>query len=133
MSKKVVPLRPARKEGSKDTPKPLTLADLTISHAVRGSKMVTLTGQQVAAILEGTQHIHEVTEPSTFVDPYAMHFELIGMAATLEALGGETDAEPFDGALNYLAGQLKQMAHRVCALAPDSRRAGETFTVEVKR
>ena len=31
MGKKVVPLRPARTEGSKDTPKPLTVADIAIT------------------------------------------------------------------------------------------------------
>jgi site-specific recombinase XerD len=31
-TRKIVALRPARKEGSTDTPQPLTLADVTISH-----------------------------------------------------------------------------------------------------
>ena len=31
-TRKIVPLRPARKEGATDAPTPLTLADVTISH-----------------------------------------------------------------------------------------------------
>ena len=128
-TRKIVPLRPREKKG---TPKPLTLKDLTVSREVRNAEVVTLTGDQVAAILGGTQHIHDVTEPSAFVDPYVMHFELVGMADTLEALGDEMDGKPFDGAMHYLAGQLKQMAHRVCALDRAATRA-DTFVVEVKK
>ena len=128
MAKTMVALRSRQKKGSK----PLTLKDLTVSREVRNAKVVTLTGDQVAAILGGTQHIHDVTEPSAFVDPYVMHFELVGMADTLEALGDEMDGKPFEGAMHYLAGQLKQMAHRVCALDRAATRA-DAFVVGVKK
>ena len=128
MAKTMVALRSRQKKGSK----PLTLKDLTVSREVRNAKVVTLTGDQIAAILGGTQHIHDVTEPSAFVDPYVMHFELVGMADTLEALGDEMDGKPFEGAMHYLAGQLKQMAHRVCALDRAATPAA-TFVVEVKK
>jgi hypothetical protein len=54
-TRKIVPLRPARKEGATDAPTPLTLADVTISHVFRDNKEVTLSGAEVAAILEGTK------------------------------------------------------------------------------
>ena len=78
-TRKIVPLRPARKEGATDAPTPLTLADVTISHVFRENKEVTLSGAEVAAILEGTQHLHASEEKSDFVDAYAMYFEIVGI------------------------------------------------------
>jgi hypothetical protein len=41
-TRKIVPLRPRQKKDSPGTPKPLTLADLTVSHVFRNDKVVTL-------------------------------------------------------------------------------------------
>jgi len=65
MAKKIVPLRPVRKEGDPGAPTPLTLADVTISHVFRDNNVVTLTGAEIAAILEGTQHLHAPEESRT--------------------------------------------------------------------
>jgi hypothetical protein len=128
-TKKIVALRPARKEGAKAT---LTLADLQISHVFRDNKEVTLSGAEIAAILEGTQHLHASEEKSDFVDAYAMYFEIVGIAETLDLI-----AEPDDGQitrpLHYLADQLKRIANRVCALDPASHRAAASFRVEVTK
>jgi hypothetical protein len=54
MSKKVVSLRPARKEGAKDTPKPLTLADIAITWTEGQSTWETrhyVTGQTLARLV----------------------------------------------------------------------------------
>src|SRR5258705_6242991 len=113
-TRKIVPLRPHQAKGSTDTPKPLTLADVTVSHVFRDNKEVTLSGAEIAAILEGTQHLHASEEKSDFVDAYAMYFEIVGIAETLDLI-----AEPEDGQitrpLHYLADQLKRIANRVCA------------------
>jgi hypothetical protein len=131
-TRKIVPLRPARKEGSTDTPRPLTLADVTISHVFRDNKEVTLSGPEIAAILEGTQHLHASEEKSEFVNAYAMYFEIVGIAETLDLI-----AEPDDGQitrpLHYLADQLKRIANRVCALDPGNHRDAASFRVEVTR
>ena len=78
-TRKIVPLRPRQAKDSTDTPKPLTLADVTVSHVFRDNKEVTLSGAEVAAILEGTQHLHASEEKSDFVDAYAMYFEIVGI------------------------------------------------------
>ena len=131
-TKKIVPLRPRQKEGSTDTPKSLTLADVTISHVFRENEVVTLSGAEIAAILEGTQHLHAPDEKSDFVNAYAMYFEIVGIAETLDLI-----AEPEDGQitrpLHYLADQLKRIANRVCALAPGAHRAAASFRVEVTK
>lgn len=131
-TRNIVALRPRRKEGPKDAPKPLTLADVTISHVFRDNKVVTLSGAELAAILEGTQHLHAPDEPSDFVNAYAMYFEIMGIAETLDLI-----AEPDDGQvtrpLHYLAEQLKRIANRVCALDAGSHRAAASFRVEVTR
>jgi hypothetical protein len=131
-TRKIVPLRPARKEGATDTPPPLTLADVTISHVFREDKVVTLSGAEIAAILEGTQHLHASEGKSDFVDAYAMHFEIVGIAETLHLI-----AEPDDGQitrpLHYLADQLKRIANRVCALGSGAHRSAASFRVEVTK
>lgn len=105
---------------------------MTISHAFREDKVVTLSGAEIAAILEGTQHLHAAEEKSDFVDAYAMSFELVGIAETLDLI-----AEPDDGQitrpLHYLADQLKRIANRVCALDPGSHRKAASFHVEVTK
>jgi hypothetical protein len=132
MAKKIVPLRPAQKKGSKDAPTPLTLADVTVSHVFRDNKVVTLTGAEIAAILEGTQHLHASEEKSDFVDAYAMYFEIVGIAETLDLIAEPDDCQ-ITRPLHYLADQLKRIANRVCALDPGSHREAASFRVEVKR
>ena len=128
-TRKIVALRPARKEG---TPPPLTLADVTVRHVFREDKEVTLSGAEIAALLEGTQHLHAPEEKSDFVNAWAMYFELVGIAETLDLI-----AEPNDGQitrpLHYLADQLKRIANRVCALDPGAHRAAASFRVEVTK
>jgi hypothetical protein len=131
-TRKIVPLRPARKEGATDTPKPLTLADVTVSHVFRENKEVTLSGAEIAAILEGTQHLHAPEEKSDFADAYAMYHELVGIADTLHLIA-EPDDDQVSRPLHYLADQLKRIANRVCALDPVSHRAAASFRVEVKK
>jgi len=131
-TRKIVPLRPAWKEGAKGTPPPLTLADMTISHVFRDNKEVTLSGAEVAAILEGTQHLHASEEKSDFANAYAMYYELVGIADTLHLIA-EPDDDQVSRPLHYLADQLKRIANRVCALDPGSHRAAASFRVEVKQ
>jgi hypothetical protein len=138
MGKPIVPRRAPAAKGSGSLiptgPKGLTLADVTISHVFRGDKEVTLSGGEIAAILKGTQHLHAPDEKSEFVNAYAMYFEIVGIAETLDLI-----AEPDDGQitrpLHYLADQLKRIANRVCALDPGSgaHRAAASFRVEVAR
>ena len=129
MAKKIVALRPARTEGAEA---PLTLADLQISHVFKDRKEVTLSGAEIAAILEGTQHLHASEEKSDFVNAYSMSFELVGIAETLDLI-----AEPDDGQvtrpLHYLADQLKRLANRVVALDAAAHRAAASFRVEVTK
>jgi hypothetical protein len=126
--RKIVALRPARKEGSTAT---LTLADLQITHKFR-DKEVTLSGAEIAAILEGTQHLHASEEKSDFVNAYAMYYELVGIADTLHLIA-EPDDDQVTGPLHYLADQLKRIANRVCALDPRAHRAAASFRVAVTK
>ena len=128
-TKKILALRPARKEGA---PPPLTLADLTVSHVFRDNKEVTLSGAEIAALLEGTQHLHASEEKSEFVNAYAMYYELVGIADTLHLIA-EPDDDQVSRPLHYLADQLKRIANRVCALDPGAHRAAASFRVEVTR
>jgi hypothetical protein len=131
-TKKIVALRPRQKKDSPGAPKPLTLADVTVSHVFRENKEVTLSGAEIAAILEGTQHLHASEEKSDFVDSYAMYYELVGIADTLHLIA-EPDDDQVTGPLHYLADQLKRIANRVYALDPGSHQDAASFRVEVKR
>jgi hypothetical protein len=131
-TKKIVPLRPRQKEGRQVTPKPLTLADVTISHVFRENTVVTLSGAEIAAILEGTQHLHAPEEKSDFVNAYALYFEIVGIAETLDLIAEPDDCQ-ITRPLHYLADQLKRIANRVCTLGPGSHRDAASFRVEVKR
>jgi hypothetical protein len=93
---------------------------------------VTLSGAEIAAILEGTQHLHAPEEKSDFVNAYAMYYELVGIADTLHLIA-EPDDDQVTGPLHYLADQLKRIANRVCALGSGSHRAAASFRVEVAK
>lgn len=85
-TRKIVALRAARKEGSTDT--------LQAAHPGRRDDQPRLPGQQggdpqraeIAAILEGTQHLQAPEEQSEFVNAYAMYYELVGIAETLHLI-----------------------------------------------
>jgi hypothetical protein len=93
---------------------------------------VTPTGAEIAAILEGTQHLHAPEGKSEFVNAYAMYFEFVGIAETLDLIA-EPDDNQITRPLHYLADQLKRIANRVCALDPGSHRAAASFRVEVTK
>lgn len=131
-TRNIVALRPRRKEGRQVTPQPLTLADVTVSHVFRENKEVTLSGAEIAAILEGTQHLHAAEERSDFANAYAMYYELVGIADTLHLIA-EPDDDQVSRPLHYLADQLKRIANRVCALDPGAHRAAASFRVEVTK
>lgn len=86
MAKRIGASRPAQAKASTQPRKPLTLADMTVTHVFRQNKPVTLTGHEIAAILEGAQHLHAPDEKSDFVDAYAMYSEVFGIAETLAGL-----------------------------------------------
>jgi len=52
----LVASRPAPKEAQ-----PLTLADVTITHAI-GPKVTTRTGETLARLIEATRHLHDDSE-----------------------------------------------------------------------
>jgi hypothetical protein len=132
MAKRIVAPKPGPAKGPATPQKPLTLADLTIRHAFRGNNPVTLTGGDVAAILEGAQHLHAPEdEKSDFVNAYAMYFEVVGIAETLDVIAEEEDQ--LKRPLHYLADQLKRIANRICALDPGRHSDAASFVVEVTR
>jgi len=110
----------------------LTLADVSVTHALRDNKVVTLSGADLAALITGTLHIHVSGERPAYVDAYAIAYELVGIAESLDAL---TEASDFsiDRPLHYLADQLKYAANRVCALDHGTGRGLDQFRVAVKK
>jgi hypothetical protein len=52
-TRKIVPLRPNQKKGSK----PRTLADVRLTHTI-GSRTTSYSGETIARLIEATQHLH---------------------------------------------------------------------------
>jgi hypothetical protein len=129
MAKRIGASRPAQAKASTRPRRPLTLADMTVTHVFRQNKPVTLTGHEIAAILEGAQHLHAPEEKSDFVNAYAMYSEVIGIAETLDLIAD--DGGQIERPLHYMADQLKRVANRLCALDPGPTTSAASFHVEV--
>jgi hypothetical protein len=134
-TRKIVALRPARKEGAKSRPKTRTLADVRLTHTI-GSRTTSYSGETIARLIEATQHLHDRTargDDLDFIDAYAIAVELQGLADVLCCVS-ENEQFPIERALPYLGDQLRRISHRVAALAPrGGNNAPDWYQVEVKR
>jgi hypothetical protein len=128
MAKKTVASRPASKEAQ-----PLTLADVTITHA-SGSKVTTRTGETLARLIEATRHLHDDSETDLdFLNPSAIASELEGVADVLCCLS-EAEGFGLERALPCIGEQLRRIGHRVTALgARSGNNHPAWYKVEVKR
>ena len=131
MGKQIVSLRPAQKKGTPEPPKPLTLADLTVTYAT-GNKVVKLSGPVVAALIQETEHLHAQGEQPDYVDTSAIAWELHAIAETLRALSEAEDYDPAPG-MNYLSDQLVRLSKRTFALQQIGYNAPDKFQVEVTK
>jgi hypothetical protein len=114
-------------------PKGLTLADLTVTHAV-GRRPMRLTGETLVRLIEGTRHLHDDSaDDLDFINPYAIAIELDGLADVLCCVS-ETEEFSLRRALPCLGEQLRRIGHRVTALAERSgNNAPNWYAVEVKK
>jgi hypothetical protein len=134
-TKKSVPLRPARKEGTTGRPKARTLADVRLTHTI-GSRTTSYSGETIARLIEATRHLHDPNargDDLDFIDAYAIAIELNGLADVLCCVS-ENEQYPIERALPCLGDQLRRISNRVAALAPrGGNNAPDWYKVEVKR
>jgi hypothetical protein len=133
MAKKIVSIQSRQKEGPAAAAKPLTLADIRVTHTI-GSRTITRTGAILAQLIEATQHLHAPEDDDLdFLNPSAIAIELDGVADVLCCLS-EAEAFALDRALPCVGEQLRRIARRVSALAPTSaNQLPDWYKVEVKR
>jgi hypothetical protein len=129
MGRKIVALRPARKEGAPKPPKGLSLANITVRHTI-GDHTTTVRGPELAQLIEATRGLYDPTERGDFTNATSIAIELRSLADVLLDL--MDDDRP--SALGYLSDQLRRLAHRVAATAPRSvNQQPNCYTVEVAK
>ncbi len=111
--------------------KPLTLADIQVTHTI-GSKSLVRSGATIAQLIDATRHLHDPDETDLdFLNPAAIAIELDGVADILCCLS-EAESIRLERALSYIGDQLRRIGYRVMALAPTSaNQAPDWYKVEV--
>jgi hypothetical protein len=125
MSKTKRTKKPATKQA-------LTLNDLTFTFRYRG-EMASLTGQQVAGILDVMTYLYSPETLWSFTDSGQCSTDLRSIAALLEQLDGNMADRPGDedNGLSVIGHHIEELAARIDGGNCNPERAAKEYTVQI--